>query len=73
MPAPIPLAWLARDAKIRFMNQRGRLKGLVGLPFPGKPGPRELAQFVIDFRHELARCSRPIRILNSVGHEAPPL
>jgi hypothetical protein len=28
---------------------------VVRLPLAGKPGPRELSQFVIDFRHELAR------------------
>jgi hypothetical protein len=27
----------------------------VRLPLTRKPGPRELSQFVIDFRHELAR------------------
>jgi hypothetical protein len=73
MSTSIPLARLARDAKIRFVDQRRRLKRLVRLAFPGKPGPRELAQFVIDFRHELARCSRPIRILWSSGHEAATL
>ena len=60
-----PMTWTAAD--------RRWLKRLVRLPFPGKPGPRELAQFVIDFRHELARCSRPIRILRSGGHEAATL
>jgi hypothetical protein len=73
MPAPIPLARLSRDTKIRFVNQRGRLKGLMRLPLTGKPGPRELSQFVIDFRHELARCSRAIRILGIGSHEASAL
>ena len=50
-----------------------RLKGLMRLPLAGKPGPRELSQFVIDFRHELARCSRAIRILGIGSHEAPAL
>jgi hypothetical protein len=55
MPAPIPLARLAGDSKIRFVDERGGLQCLVRLPLARKPGPRELSQFVIDFRHELAR------------------
>ena len=54
MTAPIPLARLARDTQIGFVDERGRLKGLVRPALAGKPGPRELPQFVIDFRHELA-------------------
>src|SRR5688572_33334801 len=71
--APIPLAGPARDAKIRFVDQCGGLKGLMRLALAGKPGPRELSQFVIDFRHELARRSRAIRILGIGSHEASAL
>jgi hypothetical protein len=49
------------------------LKRLVRLPLTRKPGSRELAQFVIDFRHELAGCTRAIGIPRSRGHEAATL
>ena len=52
--AAIPLFGLTRDAKIGFVHERGRLQRLMRLPFAGEPRPRELAQFVIHFRQQLA-------------------
>src|SRR5215470_7750803 len=69
VPPPIPLAWLARDAQVGFVDESGRLKRLIRVALPGKPGPRELSQFVIDFRHELAGRTRTVRILRSGGHQ----
>ena len=53
--AAIPLcAAIARDAQIRFVDERGRLQCLMRLSLAGEPGPRELPQFVIHFRQQLA-------------------
>ena len=37
------------------MNERGGLEGLVRVPLARQAGPRELPQFVIDFRQHLVR------------------
>ena len=56
MPAavPAPLLPIAGDAEIRLVNERRRLQRLIRLPLARETGPREFAQFVIDFRQHLA-------------------
>ena len=54
MSAPIPLLPLARHAQVRFVDEGCGLKGLMRLPLASQSSPRELSQFVIDFRHEVA-------------------
>jgi truncated hemoglobin YjbI len=48
-----------------LVDQRRGLKGLVRLALAREAGPREFAQFVIDFRQHLAgraRTSVPVRV-----------
>ena len=49
---------VAGNAKIRFVNERGRLQRLIRLALAREAGSRELPQFVIDFRQQLARSAR---------------
>jgi hypothetical protein len=68
MTAPIPLLVLliAGDAQIRFVNERCRLQRvrLAAVALARQPRSRQLAQFVIHFRQELARRAR-----SAVGRE----
>jgi hypothetical protein len=45
----------------------------VRLPLTREAGPRQLPQFVIDFRHQRAGASRSIGITRSSGHKIEPL
>ena len=65
---------IARDTQIRLVDERGRLERLMPLAFAGQAGSRELPQFVIHFREQLAgRASRSVRIAGAGHAKAAPL
>jgi hypothetical protein len=71
VPAPIPLSRLVGDAQVGLVYERRRLQCLMRLSLTGEPGPRELAEFVIHFRQQLAGTSR--LITRGGCHEAAQL
>src|SRR5262249_21210357 len=68
---PAPFLLLSRHAQVGFVHERRRLERLVPLALARQTGSRQLAEFVIHFGQQLARCPGAALRGLVVRHGAP--